>query len=81
MSYKKNIAEVDDETRGLSNDEDNIPTENRVNEEEQTAKQAEIPEIDGNYAAALFFRDNPLPEEAHEKKGLSDKTNCQQPEL
>ena len=75
------IPEVDQKAAGLPDGKNDILADNRVDKQQETAAQTEIPEGGRYEAAAVLFRIEPLDEKAHEKKGLAGKSQYEQRRL
>src|SRR5205085_10722619 len=69
------VADVDDEPRGLPDDEHRVAAVNCVRRGDRAADQREVPELDGDVALAPPLRGDPLDDEARRKDGLSGEAD------
>lgn len=71
------IAGVDEKARELTDDEDGVGAIDRVGEQGRASGEAEIPEGDGHDAAATSFAGEPLHEETHREKCLTEQADTE----
>ena len=69
------IARVDQEARRLAKSEHGIGAVDSVSEQQDAAKEAEIPKRLGDDARPRLLGGNPLHQEAHGKQELGGKTD------
>jgi hypothetical protein len=68
------IASVDKDAGTLPHDEYRVSPVDGIGKQSHSPGQTKIPEVDGNYAAAVALAVNPLNQKAHCKSGLTYKS-------
>ena len=69
------VAQIDKGAKRLAENEDQILLVNGVRQDDQTAAQTEIPENFRHNALFGAFTVNPLEQEAHHEKALTQKAD------
>src|SRR3954449_11444371 len=74
------VAQIHQETAELAHEEHRVVPVNRIEQKQERAAEAEIPELDRHYALAHPLATPPLHQEAHGEEGLADEAE-REPEL
>jgi hypothetical protein len=75
-AQQKDVSQVDKSTGRLTDNEDDVTLQDGIDKEQDTPKEAEVPEDVRDQRFLVFLTMNPLEEETHEEHELTDQAYC-----